>query len=123
MNNKGSTIVEATVAFPIVILSLVAIITILIFMYTEATKVSNAHMELVAFAGKDTKTMITNIDTTSGKITEGIANFSKSYYYGDEIKKKEFGLIKGNAIKNLEERLYKINEKDFIRAVDFVTGN
>ncbi|MEG0291253.1 MAG: hypothetical protein RR495_00995 [Anaerovoracaceae bacterium] len=120
MNSKGSSIVEATIAFPIVILSLIGIISIFIFMYSEATKIANSHVELVTFAGKATETMESNFKTKETNISEGTASLSKAYLYNDYVTKKRFGLITSAGKKSIKESLYKIDEKKLMRAVDFI---
>ncbi|MEG0156344.1 MAG: pilus assembly protein, partial [Anaerovoracaceae bacterium] len=56
-NKKGSSMVEATIVFPLVILVVMAVILILAFLYNEVATSTKSHLALTEAMGRETETV------------------------------------------------------------------
>lgn len=135
MNNKrGAVMVEAAIIYPMIIGAIMAVIYIIICMYTGAAFKADLNMELRNKAFEMTQTgekvSIRNKFIPSDKYGKGA--FSKRICLSEE---KQIGInvlygevshsYKGNRMmdkfkRNHQSTVYLIDEKDYIRKVDMV---
>ncbi|MEG0918357.1 MAG: hypothetical protein RSB99_03230 [Bacilli bacterium] len=122
MNSKGNTIVEAVIVLPLVVLSIITIITAMIFFLKTNYNYSNGNMGLLNAMGEDTKTFKLRENVEIGDISKKVNNFRPTYYYEDSLYMEPFGLIKIEKRQKVDSYIYKINEKRTIRNIDFIEG-
>ncbi len=119
-DRKGSTIVEAAVVFPLVILTVTAVIYILAFMYDEAAAQVEMHLALNAHMGRETRTVITYSNVPeNANIYEGKKDIEKCYFAENGLRFGKKGLLRHSFMKRLESRIYSVDEKKHIRYSDF----
>ena len=136
-SRRGSTMIEAAVVFPIIVLSVLTVIYILLTMYSQAVSSAKLHLALCEAAadesectlygenygelisiGTGNKTVsdmfsktIINIGEKSGLIEKKITAEAK---YTARAK----GLIEKAGAKNLQDEIYIIDEEEYIRWAD-----
>lgn len=132
-NKKGSSMVEAAIVFPFIILVVLVVITITIWLYEEEVSLVALHLnlwdqaQLEAETGKDKK----DFDMYAPEDPYG-----KEKFYFEKKEKKSFGLpfmkIKAyisetheragffpySSKVDLHSQIYIINETDYIRCYD-----
>lgn len=120
-NKKGSTIVEAAVVFPLVIMTVVATIFILTFMFNEVASQAKMQVAVNAKMGQETKTVYTYKNVpTSIKPYSGQNGFISCYIADEKLKFKRTGILSKSFVKKKESSAYEVNEKKYIRYVDFL---
>ena len=116
MNKKGRVMAEAAVVFPIVILVVMTIVYILINLYLDAAIAAREHLALRHAAGLKTET-VDRTDEYRGSIP--LDKFGRAPF-GEEPDITE-GLKPGGSVLESEEgRVYVIDERKYIRRVDFM---
>ncbi len=123
-NKKGSYTVEATIVFPILILSIVTVVGIIVFMYKNVEANVATHISIIQELGLETET-----NAYFGKIPDGVnleTDKQLIFYkvYGENyVLSKDFGLIGGELDNTIENIGSAANEKEYIRISDFIKGN
>lgn len=119
MNRKGSTMVEAALVFPVVLLTLIALIKIQLFLYEDAATLADLHQAIRYEAGCDTGTFkgkpgSSNVASKSGfdgiyrvMRVETWMTFEGNFMLHRTIHKKQTG------------QLFLIDERKYARYVDF----
>lgn len=111
--------VEASVTFPLAILSLVAVVYVLIFLTRQVMLQSDMHMALREEAGSQigiTETYYRNeIPFT---ITESRKGYIREYQYDGVVRFSKRGLLTKDYVRNLRGSLYAEREIDFVRRMD-----
>jgi hypothetical protein len=128
-NKKGSTMVEAALIYPMIIAAIMAVIFILISMYSATAVKANIHTTLRAEVFSRTKTgesiKFENSFYPSDKYSRGAFNQKVSLYIEKNIRStiiygQTAHQYNGNALlhgvnKYQSGRMYVIDEKDYIR--------
>ena len=119
MNRKGGAMIEAAVVLPLVILSIFAIIGILMFLFEEAAAQADLHGAIRFDAGKQTGTY--HGLTRSQKVLAErgfcgvfpvVEGTSSVVFEGAEI-------LPGPIRKPLQGHIYIVDERKYVRYVDF----
>lgn len=119
-SKKGSSMVEAAVIFPLVILAVMAVIFILVFLFQEVTYNSRIHVALNATMGSETETVETYKNVPAGiKPYKSVHGIGECYYAESGLTFQKRGLLNKSFTKTLEGRVYSVDEKKFIRYTDF----
>ena len=120
LNNKGSTIVEAAVVMPIVILAIISIVVMMVFfVYSLYVQVS-IHWELIDKEGAGSKTkVIFEEDKRTYNEDFTFINGKRAMNIDYRLQFDGGGLFKKKLKRKTNARIYEINEKDSIRYFDF----
>lgn len=111
--------IEAAVVLPMVILSVVALIYILSFLYNETVMGAKVHVASNAVMGRETGVSVTHRHIPTGVDTFKSTAGSEAAFFGrGGIKFKRRGLFKSNIAKKVESGTYEVDEKKFIRYTD-----
>ena len=115
-SKRGGMIAEAAIIFPVVILSMMAILWILIRMYIDASGVIHEHLALRLEAGFRTETVLREEGyyALAPEDRFGASAFSRAPEIYDA------GKYAGNYIFTDKGRCYIIDEIDSIRKVDLL---
>lgn len=120
ISKRGTTMVESTVVFPLVIMCIAAVICILAFMYKEVGDNVRVHMEINKQRGLETETVFTYNKALYGVYTyTGRHNLIKCCFGEKTLRFQGRGLLKSSFSKNLDSRGYVVDEKKTIRFADF----
>lgn len=117
---KGGTMVEAAVVLPLIMLSVMAVIYILSFMYNETATNTLMHLKLNEKMGTETGT-VKSYKNVPQNITvyEGTYNFKRVFLSEKDIKFRRSGLLQNSFSKKKESRVFSVDEKKYIRYSDF----
>ena len=117
---KGTAVVEAALVLPIVILSVMAVIYILLFIYNEVAAGAKVHVAANAEMGRQTGASVTKRHIPHGiSVSEGNAPLGKAYFGTAAVKFRKSGLFKNSITENIETYTYEVDEKKLIRYRDF----
>ncbi len=116
MNKRGATMVEAALVFPLVILTVAALIHMLVFFYQLAETRANMHMALRAESGRISKTV--KCEPSAEPVFPIYKKATEVYCLGNKTF-MERGLLK-KLEKPLSAKKYVDHEADFVRTVDLV---
>lgn len=122
MNKKGNTLVEAVIVLPLVILSMITVVTAMIFFLKTNFNYSNGNLALLIHMGDETKTFALEERVEAGDISNVFKNYRLAYFYEDNLYMKPLGLIATTKVQKVDSYIYKINEKRTIRNIDFIEG-
>ncbi len=114
MNKRGSTVVEAAMVFPVMILAVMSVIGILIYFYAQIGQQIGIHMALRAESGR----ICENIYYKEHPDTD-LAVYKKSgklYCYGTAVSEQRWLLPAGE--KKLYGEKYLLDETLIIRMAD-----
>ena len=117
MNRKGTTMVEAAVVFPMVILAVMALIYMLQIFFKETEMRADMHKALRAESGKYCQTL---------QYQKNIQSPFPIYRKGDRLycrgtlKSREKGILKAGE-KMLYSEKYLDDEREFIRTIDLLS--
>lgn len=116
MNKKGTTMVEAAVVFPLVILVIMAVIYILIFLFQQAETQSKMHIALRKESGILSKTVVYQM-----RIDEKypIYKKSKQVCFQGELHFRKRGILK-SLDKPISAYGYIVDEREYVRYLDLV---
>lgn len=119
-NKKGSSMVEAALVFPMVVLTVMAVIFILVFMFQQVACNARLHLALNATMGRETGTVETYRNTpVNVKPYKAFHAISECYYAESGLQFRKKGVLLNSFTKTLESRVYSVDEKKFIRYTDF----
>ena len=122
MNQKGGTMVEAALVFPMIILALMAVITILMFLFDEAATQAEVHLVIRTEAGRQTGTFHGqpgSSNVTIEKSIKGIQSIMKgSIFFTFEGS----GLLSEAFHKPITGYQHLTDERKYVRYMDFFTG-
>ena len=121
LDRKGTAMVEAALVFPLVILSVAAVITIMIFLFEEDASTARVHIAANARMGKETETVkvMKNVPNKIN-VESGYKILGKCWIAEDELVFRGNGLLDKNFSKDKESYVYETDEKQYIRIVDFI---
>ena len=114
----GSTIVEAAMVMPLVLISLIAMLITMVFLVESLFMQSNIHLYLQAKAGEESETRISksveSFEATSQRrnMVKVLSVEKTKYMTGGDLLPRTFK-------KNVDADAYVINEKKIIRYKDF----
>lgn len=120
IGNSGSTIVEAAVVMPIVIMAIISVVLMGVFLIYSTFFQVSIHWELIDKEGVKSKTK--NIYQEDKRVYEISKDFTngKQYFYTEQDFETKGGVLLPNMLKgNIDGRIYVINEKETIRYFDF----
>lgn len=112
---KGSALVEAALIFPIVIAGVMAVIYIIIGIFSAFTLQSSIHMNLKKEAGKISETIIKEEQTKQYSIKERMHGFNNVLYTEADAEYKTNRLFKKSIDRREKGRVYVIDEAEFVR--------
>lgn len=122
-NERGSTMVEAAVIFPLVILTVTAVVCMLVFFTRQVYVQSEMHMSLRAAAYEEMGTVDSLIERkNSFSICETGKGNRKIMFCKGHISMNGSGLLDGKFQKKIEGRVYASREIDFVRKQDLVNN-
>jgi hypothetical protein len=117
----GTTMVEAAVVFPLVILSVAAVICILLFLFDETVTHARLHAAVRAASGKGTETVLVYRNVPGVIRTFADRRGMRPVQRAEETAAaRGGGLLPRRLQKRIGSSAYEVNEKRFIRNVDFV---
>jgi hypothetical protein len=119
MNRKGNTMVEAALVFPIIILSLMATIAILMFLFEESAKQAELHLVLRTEAGRQTGTFHGQPGSSSISVERGIKGIRSIINGKTTVTFEEIGILPRTVHKPIEGYQYLADERKYVRYVDF----
>ena len=115
--------VEAAVVLPVIILSVMAVIYILIFVYNEVASSSKVHVAANAEMGKQTGVSITQKHIPHGVgVTEGNAPLGRAFYADQTVRFRRTGILRNSFTREIRTYTYKVDERKLIRYADFFDG-
>ena len=134
---RGSTMVEAAIVFPIIVLSVLTVIYILLSMYSQTVTSVKLHLELAEAAADESGTRIygetadrliyaaagnktvyelfSGIETDTGDL-KGIINKKIAGKGSDKARAK--GLINRSVQRDFDDEIDIIDEEEYIRCAD-----
>lgn len=119
MNTKGGAMVEATVVFPIIILTLMSLISIMMFLFEDAASQADLHNALRCAAGQKTGTYFgspgssrVSMDTDYEGIYRVMKGRTTVMFEGDHLLRRSFQ-------KPMAAYLYLTDERKYARIFDF----
>ncbi len=118
MNKKGSTMVESALVFPLVVLSLVAIIMILVFLLSENVVRVEAHHAIRVECGERTGTYIgesKNTDVTIVRKQNGVFSILEGT---QNVHFNGSGILEGAYNKSVCGFQHLLDEQKYIRYAD-----
>ena len=116
MNKKGTTMVEAALIFPLVILAVMAVIYIIIFLFQQVETQSEIHIALRKESGILSKTVAYRMKTDK---KYPVYKKKKQVYFQGKLHFMERGILK-SLDKSISACSYIIDEREFIRYLDLV---
>lgn len=113
--------VEAAVIFPLVIMTVIAVVFMLIFMFHEVTAQARIQVAVNAEMGRKTETVFAYRNVPQ-KVSPymGTRNFHPCWIADEQLRFNRKGLLSRSFTKKKESTAYDVNEKRYIRIVDFV---
>lgn len=116
-SKRGSTMVEAAVVFPMVILALVSVVYIMISMFEVTQQVSMLHTKVREEAGYTTETYsFSPVSSKEFNVQNGLLTVK-----GETTVKNEKGALLKSGSMRINTSAYKIREEDFIRKADYAS--
>ncbi|WP_324823847.1 hypothetical protein [Sinanaerobacter sp. ZZT-01] len=91
-NKKGSTFVEAALVWPFLILAVLAVLTMLMSLFSEGVILSCAHMSLREIAGQWSKTVSFDIDGTPFESKLASKNISERLQLEEKSRMSKSGI-------------------------------
>lgn len=121
MDQKGGAMVEAALVFPMIILTLMAVITILTFLFEEAATQAEVHLVIRTEAGRQTGTFhgqTGSYNVVIDKSIKGIQSILKGSTY---VTFEGSGMLTDAFHKPLTGYLHLTDERKYVRYMDFFT--
>lgn len=116
-SKKGSTIVEASMIFPLVIAGVIAVLYIIIGVFCSLSLQCSIHMALKNETGQITETIIRNQETHEYEMEQALVGIHPIISI-EEYKEYEISKLFTNKIERIEKgRSYIIDEAELIRRV------
>lgn len=119
MNNKGSTIVEAALVFPIILLSLMTLISILMFLFEDSAAQADLHTVIRREAGKETGTFISHSGSSRVVVYDGIRGIYRVMNGSSSATFEGGGILSRSFQKPVTGYLYMTDERKYARYIDF----
>lgn len=114
-NNRGSTLVEAAMIFPLIIAGVMAAMYIIISLYLSLSLQSSMHVSLRKESGELSETVYRIEETKEYPVSKTMIGLRPAVFMEQEQKYKIRGLFKNEILKKKKGRSYIINEADIIR--------
>jgi hypothetical protein len=112
--------VEAAVVLPVVILCVMAVIYILVFLYSEVAAGAKIHVAANAEMGKQTGVSVTKKHIPHGvSVYEGGSVSGKVYFADSSVRFRRSGILRHSFTKQIRTYTYEVDEKKLIRYTDF----
>ncbi len=119
MNRKGGAMVEAALVFPIIVLSLMAIIAIMIFLFEEAASQAELHLVLRTEVGRQTGTFHGKTGSSNVSIRRGIMGIHSIINGTSSVTFEETRILPREVRKPLTGYLHLVDERKYARYMDF----
>lgn len=117
-SKKGSTIVEASMIFPLVIAGVMAVLYIVIGMYSSLSLQSSVHLALRNESGRLSETVYRDEEGTSFKLEKSRLGL-RAIVAAEEIRSYQTSQLFTKKITRLESgRSYVIDEAELVRRVN-----
>jgi hypothetical protein len=118
MNNRGGTMVEAAVVFPIIILSLMTIIAILTFLFEEAAAQAELHLVLRTETGRQNGTFHGKAGSSSVMVANGFKGIHKVMNGTSSVTFDEIQLLPRGFNKPITGYQHVVDERKYSRYID-----
>lgn len=123
LGNSGSTIVEAALVMPIVILAVVSVILISVFLMNGTFYQVSVHWELIDKEATQSKTKtVYQEDKRDYETSTSFINGKKYICIEQDYETQGGGLLPKRLNGLTKGRIYEINEKETIQYFDFFKG-
>lgn len=122
MDKKGSTMMEAAVILPLVIVSAVVVVVILSFLVKEIATETRLHNTAVITMGRETKTCISKTEKLYSTATKGVHKGRRSWNVSEPLSLTFRMTLQGRISGVKDSSVYEVNEKKYIRNVDLIRG-
>jgi len=115
-NKKGAVIVEAAMVFPLVIITVITLIFMMIYFYSQLNERVDMHIMLRAESGSICENVYYD-----NKVNDSFPIYMKSQQiYSNSIVDVEGNLIMRKRDKQIEARKYLIDECKYVRMTDIL---
>lgn len=121
MNQKGGAMVEATLVFPIIILSLIAVIGILLFLFEEAATQAELHLVIRTEVGRQTGTFQGQQGSTNVSLDKGFKGIHSVIKGRTTVTFAETTLLTHGFRKPITGYQHMTDERKYVRYIDFFT--
>ena len=118
MNKKGNTIVEAALVFPVILLSLMTVISILIFLFHDAASQADLHTEIRSEVGKTTGTFSSRSGSSRVEIDFGFRGISRVMNGSTYVTFEKTEIISRWIKKPIYGFVHVIDERKYARYID-----
>lgn len=122
MDQKGGVMVEAALVFPMIILALMAVITILTFLFEEAATQAEVHLVIRTEAGHQTGTFHGQPGSSNVTIDKSIKGFQSIMKGSTFLTFEGSGMLSGAFHKPITGYQHLTDERKYVRYMDFFTG-
>lgn len=119
MNKKGGTMVEASLVFPLIILTLMAMIAILIFLFKDAAGQAELHLVIRTEAGSETGTFHGQPGSSNVSVHSGMKGIHRVMDGNTTVMFQGLGIITRNFHKPIAGYQYLTDERKYVRYIDF----
>jgi len=122
MNQKGGAMIEAALVFPMIILALMAVITILMFLFEEAATQAEVHLVIRTEAGRQTGTFHGQPGSSSITIDKSIQGIQSIMKGSTMVTFEGSGMLSEAFRKPINGYQHLTDERKYVRYMDFFTG-
>lgn len=121
MNNKGGSMIEAALVFPVIILTLMGMIAILMFLFEDAAGQAGLHLVIRTEAGRKTGTFHGQPGSTNVSYDRGIRGVHSVINGKTSVTFEGAGILPRVVHKPLAAYQYLTDERKYARYIDFFT--
>jgi hypothetical protein len=119
MDQRGGAMVEAALVFPVIILALMAVITILTFLFEEAAKQAEVHLVIRTEAGRQTGTFHGQPGSSSVTTDKSIKGIHSIMNGNTFVTFEGSGMLSGPFHKPVNGYQHLTDERKYARYMDF----
>lgn len=121
-NKKGTTMVEASMIFPLVIAAVMAVLYIVIGLYLSLSLQSSLHLSLRKECGESTQTVMRLEECKQYPSTEDRVGFRPVLIVEEEKEYRTKGIFSNRIIRTEYGRLYIVDEAEIVRLRSVIKG-
>jgi hypothetical protein len=121
MDRKGGALVEATLVFPVVLLSLMASVGTLMFLYEDAASQADLHQAIRYQAGRETDTYIGQPGSSQVLSKIGVEGIYRVLHGETTLEFEGTFLSPRSFLKTQQGRMFLTDERKHARIIDFFT--
>ena len=121
MNNRGGTMIEAALVFPLIILTIMAMISILMFLFEDAASQAGLHQVIRTEAGRKTGTFHGQSGSYNISIELGFQGIHTVMIGKTTVTFDGSGILPRTVNKPLLGHQYLTDERKYVRYIDLFT--